>query len=332
MKTLSYTYASSLLNTNNHYNEKVLGRGIMSASHINSPSYYGLQAGDSPLVQGSSRISNSLSLTKGEEKSAVVNLSSLATEMSRLLSKENAATVSPAEFDAFLEEIHGQLQEMVEQEAGNIAEILLERPNSADTTRRSIAEQAANHLMSKFYNSEEPYPQTSSENPFATLDRHSLSTIAFDDSGDFTSAERYLAFLQMTENDTDFRNQAFELRDNAYVAEDGHAGADPSHMARRVDAKLVSGMTEAERAWRGVSAAYEEATLAQAANGNLAELPAYTNGVKTSPDSVFVVMGDEDGGVLRSIDIQTLIKNEEEGMSLLKMALRNLEQKDSQER
>ncbi|MDQ7733971.1 hypothetical protein QT231_14770 [Halomonas sp. SpR1] len=329
MKT--YSYAFSLLNTNNHYNEKVLGRGTMSASHINSPNYYGFQAGDSPLIEGSSRIGSSHSLTKSEEKSAVVNLSSMAMEMSKILLKENTATASPAEFDDFLEKMHGQLQEMVEQEAGNIAEILLEHPNSVDTTRLAIAEQAANHLMSKFYNSDEPYPQAPSENPFAELDRHSLSTIAFDDSGDFTSAERYLAFLQMTENDTDFRNQAFELRDNAYAAEDNYAGAAIDHMARRVDAKLISGMTEAERAWRGVSAVPEENKLAQADNGNLAELPAYTNGVKASLESFFVVEGDENGGVLRSIDIRSVLENEEEGMSLLKMALRSLEQKDSEE-
>lgn len=331
MKTYSYAHASSLLNVNNHYNEKVLGRGTMSGHYINNGNYTGLQAGDSPLLKGSSTVGGSLSLARSEEKSAVVNLSSMAMEMSKILSKENAATVSPAEFDAFLEKMHGQLQEMVGQEAGKVAEILLERPDSFDKTRLSIAEQAANHLMSKFYNSDEPFPQASSENPFAELDRHSLSKIAFDDSGDFTSAERHLAFLQMTENDTHFRNQAHELYSDTY-AEEGDYGGGLTRMARQVDAKLISGMTEAERAWRGVSAAYEEATLAQAANGNLAELPAYTNGVKTSPDSVFVVMGDEDGGVLRSIDIQTLIKNEEEGMSLLKMALRNLEQKDSQER
>ncbi|MGO2262924.1 hypothetical protein [Halomonas sp.] len=331
MKTYSYAHASSLLNVNDHYNEKVLGRGTMSGHYIINGSYTGLQAGDSPLLKGSSGMDGSLSLARSDEKSAVVNLSSMAMEMSKILSKENAATASPAAFDAFLEEIHGQLQEMVGQEAGKVAEVLLERPDSFDKTRLSIAEQAANHLMSKFYNSDEPYPQASSENPFAELDRHSLSKIAFDDSGDFTSAERHLAFLQMTENDTHFRNQAHELYSDTYAAE-GDYGGGLTRMARQVDAKLISGMTEAERAWRGVSAAYEETMLPQAANGNLAELPAYTNGVKTSPDSVFVVMGDEDGGVLRSIDIQTLIKNEEEGMSLLKMALRNLEQKDSQER
>ena len=103
-------------------------------------------------------------------------------------------------------------------------------------------------------------------------------------------------------------------------------------MANQTDAKLISGMTEAEKAWRGVSAVPEENKLAQADNGNLPELPAYTNGVKASLESFFVVVGDENGGVLRSIDIQTLIKNEEEGMSLLKMALRSLEPKDSEER
>ena len=103
-------------------------------------------------------------------------------------------------------------------------------------------------------------------------------------------------------------------------------------MARQVDAKLISGMTEAERAWRGVSAAPEESKLSHKDSENLSELPAYTNGVKASLESFFVVEGDENGGVLRSIDIRTVLENEEEGMSLLKMALRSLEQKDSEER
>ena len=229
MKTYSHAYASSLLNANNHYNEKVLGRGTMSAHHINNGNYTGLQAGDSPLLIGASTVGGSLSLARSDEKSAVVNLSSMAMEMSKILSKENAATVSPAEFDAFLEKMHGQLQEMVGQEAGKVAEVLLERPDSFDKTRLSIAEQAANHLMSKFYNSDEPFPQASSENPFAELDRHSLSKIAFDDSGDFTSAERHLAFLQMTENDTHFRNQAYELYSDTYTAEGDYGGGADSH-------------------------------------------------------------------------------------------------------
>lgn len=332
MKTYSYAHASSLLNVNNHYNEKVLGRGTMSGHYIINGSYTGLQAGDSPLLIGASTVGGSLSLARSDEKSTVVNLSSMAMEMSKILLKEESiVTVSPAEFDAFLEKMHGQLQEMVGQEAGKVAEILLERPDSFDKNRLSIAEQAANHLMSKFYNSDEPFPQASSENPFAELDRHSLSKIAFDDSGDFTSAERHLAFLQMTENDTHFRNQAHELYSDTY-AEEGDYGGGLTRMARQVDAKLISGMTEAERAWRGVSATPEENKLAQADNRNLSELPAYTNGVKASPESFFVVMGDENGGVLRSIDIRTVLENEEEGMSLLKMALRSLEQKDSEER
>ncbi len=320
METYSYAYATSLLNTNNHYNEKVLGRGTMSASHIHNGSYTGLEASDSPLL----RAGGSLPLTRSDEKSAVVTLSPMAMEMSKILLKENAATVSPAEFDAFLEKMHEQLQEM-----GKEAEILLERPDSLDKNRLSIAEQAANHLMSKFYNTDEPFPQASSENPFAELDRHSLSKIAFDDSGDFTEAERYLAFLQMTENDTHFRNQAFELRHETDAAE-GDSGS-MGNMAWQVDAKLISGMTEAERAWRGVSAVPEENKLAQADNEDHPALPAYTNGVKPSLDSFFVVMGDEEGGVLRSIDIRTVLENED-GMRLLDMALRSLEQKDAEER
>ncbi|PMR73987.1 hypothetical protein C1H69_15045 [Billgrantia endophytica] len=295
----------------------------MSAHHINNGSYTGLQAGDSPLLVNSSGVGGSLPLTRSDEKSAVVTLSAMAMEMSKILLKESAATVSPAEFDAFLEKMHEQLQE-----TGKEAEILLERPDSLDKNRLSIAEQAANHLLSKFYNTDEPFPQASSENPFAELDRHSLSKIAFDDSGDFTSAERYLAFLQMTENDTHFRNQMFELRRELYATE-GDSGS-VGNMARQTDAKLISGMTEAERAWRGVSAPVENNRF-PANNEELPELPAYTNGVKASLDSFFVVMGDEEGSVLRSIDIRAVLENED-GMNLLKMALRSLEQKDAEER
>ena len=135
MKTYSYAHASSLLNVNDHYNEKVLGRGTMSGHYIINGSYTGLQAGDSPLLKGSSGMDGSLSLARSDEKSAVVNLSSMAMEMSKILSKENAATVSPAAFDAFLEKMHGQLLEVVGREAGKVAEVLLERPDSFDKTR-----------------------------------------------------------------------------------------------------------------------------------------------------------------------------------------------------
>lgn len=45
------------------------------------------------------------------------------------------------------------------------------------------------------------------------LDRLSLSNIAFDASGSFTSVERQVAFLDLTGRDIEFRNQTLDLPD-----------------------------------------------------------------------------------------------------------------------
>lgn len=322
MKT--FNYANIILNANDHYNQKILGSGKLSGNYINNASYYGLKAGESPLL------TNNHSAPQSNTKATAVELSSTAMKISDLLLKENTKNSSPANFDSFLKNISQQLQEL-----GEGAEILLEKPNSVNEERIAISEQAANYLLSKYYNAESPYPEASSENPFSGLDRHSLSKIAFDDSGDFTSPERYLAFMEMTENDIDFRNKGFELEQERQEKQlEMHNRQEKSEnwgndIGVKIEENLISAMTEAEKNWRGISDSTEkdkntlsnEDTDRESSNIS-PSLPEYNNGLKKAQDSFFAIISNDQGQYsLVSIDIQDITKNSH-NLNLLDSALR----------
>ncbi|MDQ7735410.1 hypothetical protein QT231_22135 [Halomonas sp. SpR1] len=331
----TFNYASVILNAGDHY-QKLLGSGKLSGNYINNASYYRLNANDSPLL------TNSSSAPQSNSKATVVELSSTAMKISDILLKENITSSSSTNFDSFLKNISHQLQEL-----GEGAEILLEKPNSANEERIAISEQAANYLLSKYYNAEPLYPESSSENPFAGLDRHSLSKIAFDDSGDFTSPERYLAFMEMTENDIDFRNKGFELeqerQEKQFETEDRQGKSenwgndiDLQDIGVQIEESLISAMTEAEKNWRGISDSSEKDknTLSNADTDRkpsniTTSLPEYNNGLKKAQDSFFAIISNDQGQhSLISIDIQEINKNSH-NLNLLDSALRTQENNHS---
>lgn len=322
----TFNYASFILNANNHYNQKVLGHEKLSGHYINNASYYGLKTGESPLL------TNSSSEAQSSTQVTAVELSSTAMKISDILLKENGTSSSSANFDSFLKNISEQLQEL-----GNEAEILLEKTNSSNEGRIAISEQAANYLLSKYYNTESPYPEASSENPFAGLDRHSLSKIAFDDSGDFTSPERYLAFMEMTENDIAFRNDSLDKENELNDSEKDLTQKSLSNtIAAQAEASLISAMTDAEKSWRRISDSSEKDknTLSDAGTDEKASnittsLPEYNNGLKKAQDSFFAIISNNQGQhSLVSIDIQDITKNSH-NLNLLDSALRIQENNQS---
>lgn len=326
----TFNYASVILNAGDHY-QKLLGSGELSGNYINNASYYGLNANESPLL------TNSSSAPQNNSPATVVELSSTAAKISNILLKENTTSSSSTNFDSFLKNISQQLKEL-----GKEAEILSEKPNSVNEERVAISEQAANYLLSKYYNTESPYPDASSENPFAGLDRHSLSKIAFDDSGDFTSPERYLAFMEMTENDIDFRNKGFELKhekqETQLEMQDRQGKGDNSgnDIGVKIEESLISAMTEAEKNWRGISDSTEkdkntlsnEDTDKETSNTSTS-LPEYNNGLKKAQDSFFAIISNDQGQYsLVSIDIQDITKNSH-NLNLLDSALQPQESNQS---
>ncbi|MCI0509793.1 hypothetical protein C8E00_104195 [Chromohalobacter marismortui] len=318
------SYADLISDATNHYNQKLLGKGKLTHNSINNGAYYGLNAGDSPLLEGSS------SSTQGSTQSTSVKLSPTAMKLSEILLKDSNTSGASAGFDSFLSRMREQLDTM-----GGKADVLQVRPNSLDAGRLSISEQATNFLLSKYYNTESAYPQASSENPFAGLDRHSLSKIAFDDSGDFAPAERYLAFLEMGEKDIDFINRNFDLANEMEKTQG--KGANWSHLiGTRAEEKLISSMTEAEKNWRGVSStpdtdappsepdAKRQDTGTSPMTTDIPSLPAYQNGLGNSETSFFAITENAQGEhTLASVNIQELMQNSRH-LNLLDSTLKSL--------
>ena len=128
------------------------------------------------------------------------------------------------------------------------------------------------------------------------LDRLSLSNIAFDASGSFTSIERQVAFLDLTARDIDFRNQTFDLPDPL----NGNDFKAPWNTLASYlrDAQMASGMSEGERTWRGWMPAHELHAHAQSVLDrqgiDKVDFPAYSN-LKSSGDAVLTAVIDKEG-------------------------------------
>lgn len=219
-----------------------------------------------------------------------VSLSQAALDIATILKRGNAnSTRSAASFDDFIKGMHNQLLAK-----GKDAEALKELPDSHDPGRVNLAKQAANYLLTIQYNSEELYTGVSSENPFSGIDRKSLSSISFDDSGAFTSAERQAAFLELSTRDVEFRNKVYDTQPQI-SQNDGFQSQITSLLA---DATLVSAMSEAERSWRGWPSAEEltaQADILMESSGKKgATLPSYQN-LDASENSVLAAVTDSEG-------------------------------------
>ena len=148
-------------------------------------------------------------------------------------------------FSDFVASIDGQIRA-----EGTHASVFRELPNGGSSDRLMLARQASNCLSMTYYGGAKVHADLSAANPFASLDRMALSQIAFDDSGTFTSVERHLASMVMSERDTTFRTGVYELASS--LNESRRA---PWHEALSYlgDAQISAGMSDAERTWRGWS-------------------------------------------------------------------------------
>lgn len=321
MQTSSYADLISIATS--HYNQKLLGNGKLTHNSINNGAYYGLNAGDSPLLEGSS------SSTQGSTQSTSVKLSPTAMKLSEILLKDSNTSGAAAGFDSFLSRMREQLDTM-----GSKADVLQVKPNSLDASRLAISKQATNYLLSKYYNAESAYPQASSENPFAGLDRHSLSKIAFDNSGDFTPSERYLAFLEMGEKDIDFMNRNYDLAKEMERTQ-GQGTNWLQAIGTRAEESLISSMTEAEKNWRGVSStpgtdtpsepdSKRQGSGASSMTTDIPTLPTYQNGLGNNETNFFAITENAQGEhTLVSINLQDLMQNSRH-LNLLDSTLKSL--------
>lgn len=172
-----------------------------------------------------------------------VTLSSAALRLSEAIGNKHDDTVQPGDFDGFFSRLH---QQLVEQGGG--ASFLRERPPLTAPPRVLLSLQAANYLSESLYGSDKVFTGVSALNPYAATDRRTLSTIAFDETGKFTSPERQVAFLELTERDIAYRNKTFEVKQTNGGEGGGIWNLLVSYLR---DAELSSAMSDAERSWRG---------------------------------------------------------------------------------
>ena len=221
-----------------------------------------------------------------------VSLSAAALEITALLRRTATSNASTAEaFDPLMEDLHQQLSTH-----GKEAQALQELPKGQTQQRIALSMQASNYLLTSLYDGEKLHDTAASNNPFRALDRLSLSHIAFDASGSFTSVERQVAFLDLTARDIDFRNQTFDLPDPL----NGNDFKAPWNTLASYlrDAQMASGMSEGERTWRGWMPAHELHAHAQSVLDrqgiDKVDFPAYSN-LKSSSDAALTAVIDKEG-------------------------------------
>lgn len=128
------------------------------------------------------------------------------------------------------------LTKVTEQVLANseAAEVLKERPNSEDPTRLALTEQANQFALGE------------GDNPFANFSRQTLSSIAYDDSGTYTSTEVAAAMREIQSDDQLFWDETYKRINEAAIKNDNDDDTKPMELKAWI--KLLSGMSEAEKA------------------------------------------------------------------------------------
>ena len=232
-----------------------------------------------------------------------VTLSPAAMKISLLLKSESTGSTSAAaDFDAFLDGNHQQIREQ-----GKNADFLQALPDDLSDERQALAKQAANYLLDHHYQEEKRYDSQTAENPFASLDRMTLSRISFNDSGLFTPAERQVAFLEMANRDMLYRNETFDLSESLKQPDDSAPWFTISH---RRDAQLIGAMSEGEKVWRNWPTAAElsatAASMQRTEPKQQVELPEYPNLNNPNNPTLALMVGNDGSGTWKNMAVQEL--------------------------
>lgn len=240
----------------------------------------------------------------GSDAGVKVVLSPAASKISLLLKSESAGKASAAVgFDEFLESNHQQIKAH-----GKNADFLKEVPQDLSPERQILAQQAANYLLGNHYGEEKLHPSRSAENPFASLDRVTLSKISFDDSGLFTAAERQVAFLEMTNRDMQHRNATYDLAEELQRRDGSAPWFQVTAFLR--DAQLIGTMSEGEKAWRNWPPAAElEAYAASMLRNDPSReptLPEYQNLNNQDKPILAFMVGKDGSGTWKNVAVEEL--------------------------
>lgn len=235
------------------------------------------------------------SSVKQDRDGVVVTLSIDPKAINALIQKQEDKVnlKSAADFRDFLKRFHDELRD-----AKKDSKMLNELPESSDPARLSLAKQAANYILKT---SDEPlaYGDVSAKNPFSELGRKTLSNIAFDDSGAYTSAERFVAFAEIEHRDQEFGKKITEQIATMSRKDESRSTLWTRLIQSNAHATLLSEMSETERAFRGFGTEASERAIAAAlkleTNGvSPPELPEYQN-LREAKDSVLAAVTDTQG-------------------------------------
>lgn len=131
---------------------------------------------------------------------------------------------------------------------------LSDTPTSDSESRQALAQQAADYITNGQYSGTD---ETVS-NPFDGLSRETLSNIAYNTSGNFTTAERLAAGKAMMSLDSRYDSQVYQ--ETKYEAD----GSDKKKgIELKAELVTISGMSEAEKSAKGIDDNYIESKQEQ---------------------------------------------------------------------
>ena len=175
---------------------------------------------------------------------------------------------------------------------GAEAGMLKVMPDSDDPARLDLASQAIDYALGK------------GRNPFADIDRLTLSRIGLDESGAFTPAERSAAILEMASRDNDYAKKVYAAQQSSELG-----GRESGSRLIQVSALLekAKGMTEEEQMMMGVSVGAlkaEQGALSE--KNNRKDIKIDYENLKAETDSVLSAISIGGGSKWINVSISNL--------------------------
>lgn len=148
---------------------------------------------------------NSESKNSNSNTSATVSISSSAQALYvQSSATERQASMSQSQLNSLRTKTDTTLynfSQSISTGSYNKEELL---PKTDDPARLALGQKALDYAISAHQS-----PPGNVSNPFAGMDRNALSAVTYDDSGTYTTAERYAAWAELREQDEAYFSQLF---------------------------------------------------------------------------------------------------------------------------
>lgn len=238
--------------------------------------------------------------TVGTTTSSTVSLSDNA-RYQNMLSQIKANKVASSNGDNTLS--MSALLSLYTSSQGNMnADFFNDAPNTTDPNRLALATQASDYIKAGFQGKD-------ATNPFTGLSRQTLSAVAYDTSGAFTSSERLAAYMAMDGLDSAYKTKVAEQ--TGYMTDSN----DRATVDMSTQLKIIGGMSDAEKQEKGITDSVikqlqDNLAKSQAASPLTYYKPLdYANLVKSQNTDLLVAGSDGSGAVKWHTDSSIRIFN-----------------------